>query len=126
MDVARGQADYIAVRAPDGLPVAIGLIDYACGETEAEIGQLSVRSDLQGMGLGTHLIGAAEKYIQTRGKQYAVMGVEVGHEQAHNLYKRLGYSLYARKPDSWLVDDGKGGVRLYETEVLLLRKLVTT
>jgi|GEM_PF-3529265 len=58
--VARGAADYLAVRAPDGSPLAIGLIDYAIGENAAEIGQLAVQPQLQGMGLGTHLIARAE------------------------------------------------------------------
>ncbi len=48
--VARGAADYLAVRAPDGSPLAIGLIDYAIGENAAEIGQLAVQPQLQGMG----------------------------------------------------------------------------
>ncbi len=120
--VGRGEADYLAVRAPDGSPLAVGLIDYLLGEDAAEIGQLSVQPQLQGMGLGTHLIAAAEARIRARGKQWAVMGVEIDHDRARKLYERLGYSLYARKPDSWYEDDGQGGVRLYETEVLLLRK----
>lgn len=122
LKVAQGEAEYLAVRAPDGSPLAIGLIDYTRGEAEAEIGQISVQPELQGMGLGTHLIAAAEARIRTRGKPWAVMGVEVDHERARKLYERLGYLLYDREPDAWLVDDGQGGVRLYETEVLLLRK----
>ncbi len=120
--VGRGEADYLAVRAPDGSALAVGLIDYLFAEDAAEIGQLSVQPQLQGMGLGTHLIAAAEKRIYSRGKRWAVMGVEIDHERARKLYERLGYSLFARKPDSWYEDDGQGGVRLYETEVLLLRK----
>jgi ribosomal protein S18 acetylase RimI-like enzyme len=122
--VAQGQADYLAVRAPAGAPLAIGLIDYALSETEAEVGQLAVQPQLQGMGLGTHLIAQAEVRIRARGKQWAVMGVETGHKRTRTLYERLGYTLYDRKPDSWLIDDDQGGVRLYETEVLMLRKSV--
>lgn len=120
--VGRGEADYLAVRAPDGAPLAVGLIDYLFSEDVAEIGQLSVQPLLQGMGLGTRLITAAEVRIRDRGKQWAIMGVEIDHDRARKLYERLGYTLYARKPDSWYEDDGQGGVRLYETEVLLLRK----
>ncbi len=120
--VARGEADYLAVRAPNGAPLAIGLIDYTIGENAAEIGQLAVQPALQGMGLGTHLIAQAEVRIRTRGRQWAVMGVETDQERTRKLYERLGYVLYDRKLDSWLVDDGKGGTRVYETEVLLLRK----
>lgn len=120
--VGRGEADYLAVRAPDGSALAVGLIDYLFGEDAAEIGQLSVQPQLQGMGLGTQLIAAAEVRIRARGKRWAVMGVEIDHERTQKLYERLGYTLYARKPDSWYEDDGQGGVRLYETEVLLLRK----
>jgi|GEM_PF-3031940 len=86
--VARGAADYLAVRAPNG----------------------------------THLIAQAEVRIRTRGRQWAVMGVETDQERTRTLYERLGYVLYDRKPDAWLVDDGKGGTRVYTTEVLLLRK----
>lgn len=120
--VVRGEVDYLAVRAPDGSPLAIGLIDYLFGEDAAEIGQLAVQPPLQGLGLGTHLIAAAEARIVARGKQWAVMGVEIDHVRARKLYERLGYIQYARTPDSWYTDDGQGGVRLYETEVLLLRK----
>lgn len=122
LGVAHGETDYLAVRAPDGSPIAVGLIEYTFAPDAAEIGQLSVHPALQGMGLGTHLITAAEERIRQRGKPWAVMGVEVEHERAAKLYERLGYTLFDRKPDAWLVDDGNGGVRLYETEVLLLRK----
>ncbi|MEZ4731963.1 MAG: hypothetical protein R3E79_33005 [Caldilineaceae bacterium] len=81
----------------------------------------AVQPALQGMGLGTHDRRGGER-IRARGKPWAVMGVEVDHERARNLYERLGYTLYDREADAWLVDDGQGGVRLYETEVLLLRK----
>jgi len=124
--VARGEADYLAVRAPDGSPLAIGLIDYSIDENAAEIGQLAVQPQLQGMGLGTHLIAQAEVRIRTRGRQWAVMGVETDQERTRTLYERLGYVLYDRKPDAWLVDDGKGGTRVYTTEVLLLRKSLIT
>jgi ribosomal protein S18 acetylase RimI-like enzyme len=121
---ASGLCDYLAVRAPDGTPLAIGQINY---DDVDELGagvlcQLAVNPELQGLGLGTRLISAAEQRILTRGLHRAVIGVETDNTRAQVLYERLGYQLIGRETDSWEVQDEQGNVHTHLAEVLLLKK----
>lgn len=124
MPLRLGGADYLAVRAPDGSPIAKCLIAYAPGELSAEIGELAVRDDVQGMGIGTWLIRAAGKRIQARGMQWAVLGVEVEDVRRRVLYERLGYELFGHEDASWEVEGEYGRVWMYETKVLMLGREV--
>jgi ribosomal protein S18 acetylase RimI-like enzyme len=114
---ARGELDYLAARAPDGTPVAKGYIDYATGEAEGTIGQLATRPELQGLGIATRLINAAEACIRERGRRWAVIGVEAGEDRTRRFYERLGYAAWTQQSASWETDDGT-----YHTEIVLLRK----
>jgi GNAT superfamily N-acetyltransferase len=122
--VETGQADYLAVRAPDGSPIAKCVIEYSPSESSAEIAQLAVRDDLQGIGVGTLLIRSAEQRIQVRGVRWAILGVEAGDERPRCLYERLGYQLFGREDASWEVEGEDGRVWMHETEVLMLRREV--
>jgi ribosomal protein S18 acetylase RimI-like enzyme len=120
--VQRGEAEYLVLRLPDGTPVAKGLIDHLYSEDSSEIGQLAVHPDLQGRGLGTKLIAAAESRIFKWGHDWAVIGVEVENHRALKLYKRLGYNIFGQTEDSWTAEDSSGKEIIHYADLILLRK----
>jgi ribosomal protein S18 acetylase RimI-like enzyme len=122
--VSSGDSEYIAVRNPKGQALAIGLIDHVRYEDASEIGQLSTDPALQGRGLGTILIEAAELRIRDRGHTWSILGVEVENVRARKLYERLGYSFYVQETDSWTAEDQDGNEYLHIADTVLLRKRV--
>jgi ribosomal protein S18 acetylase RimI-like enzyme len=118
----RGEVDYLAACPPSGLPVAIGGIDYADRPGAGTLYQLSVHGALQSCGIGTVLIGAAERRILARGLHRAELGVEESNPRARALYDRLGYVAYGRAPDSWDDQAPDGTIVRYETVCTLMRK----
>lgn len=122
--VARLEAEYLAVRAPDGSPIAKCLIDYSLADAEAEIAQLAVHPDLQGLGIGSYLVAAAERRIHERGKRWSVIGVDVAESRPRALYERLGYEFIRHEQHCWEVEDVAGQVSTYHADVVLLRKRV--
>jgi ribosomal protein S18 acetylase RimI-like enzyme len=122
---ARGEIDYLAVRAPSGLPVTIGGIMYGRHEGAGEPWQLSTHGSLQGLGLGTRLIAEAEKRIAERGLRRAVIGVEDDNPRARALYERLGYREFGCEEASWEVEDENGARQTKITECTLLEKILS-
>ena len=118
----RGQADYLAVCSPSGLPVALGGIDYTKTPGAGTLWQLAVDAALQSCGIGTILIHAAEQRIRARGLHRAELGVEECNPRARALYERLGYIAYGREPASWDEESPDGTIRPYETVCTLMRK----
>lgn len=119
---AAGEVEYLAVRAPDGKPISIGGIDYMAHEGAGTLWQLSTRGELQGLGLGTHLIEEAEKRIRERGLDTATIGVEDNNPRARALYERLGYRPVGREQASWPRQRDDGQIEMYETEETILSK----
>ena len=121
-EVQKGEAEYLAVRNPEGKPIAITLINHTYDKVSSEIGQLSVHPDLQGQGLGTRLIAASENRIFEWGHRWAVMTVEVENDRARKLYERLGYREFGQDKASWTAEDKKGNEIVYHADLILLRK----
>ena len=119
---ARGDADYLVVCPPSGLPVALGGVDYAANRRAGTLYQLAVQGALQSCGIGTILIGAAEQRIRARGLRRAELAVEENNPRARALYERLGYAAYASKPEAWLDEAPDGSRFRYETICTLMRK----
>ncbi len=103
---AEREVDYLAVCAEADLPIAIGGVDYAITPGAGTLWQLSVDPALQGCGIGTYLIGAAEERIRHRKNAAAELAVEVDNPRARALYERLGYSAYGQQTESWEQEDG--------------------
>ena len=120
--VSLGETEYLTVRAPDGRPVTIGGINYTEAPGVGTIFQLSTHQQLQGFGLGTRLLAAAEERIHQRGVKVARLGVEDDNPRARALYERLGYQDSGRRPASWEAEREDGSLFLYETEVTELDK----
>ncbi|MEW9552523.1 GNAT family N-acetyltransferase [Nonomuraea sp. NPDC050783] len=119
---AKGEVDYLAVCTPVDLPVAIGGIDYQARAGAGTLWQLAVLPALQSRGLGTLLIGAAERRIGDRGLRRAELSVEEDNPRARALYERLGYVAYGREPEAWDEEAPDGSVRRHETMCVLMRK----
>jgi ribosomal protein S18 acetylase RimI-like enzyme len=118
----RGEVEYLAVCPPSGLPVAIGGIDYAPSPGAGTLWQLAVYGALQPCGIGTLLIGAAERRIRARGLHRVELAVEEGNPRARALYERLGYVAFGSAPDAWDEEAEDGSLRRYETVCTLMRK----
>jgi ribosomal protein S18 acetylase RimI-like enzyme len=117
---ARGQADYLVVCPPSGLPIAKGGINYQLAPGGGTLWQLAVHPALQGLGIGTLLIHALENRIVERGGVRAEIRVEVTNVRARKLYERLGYMAFGEVPDSWETEDG-----LYVTTLTVMTKQLT-
>jgi ribosomal protein S18 acetylase RimI-like enzyme len=120
--VASGEVEYLVVRAPDGHPIAKVGIDYAANPGAGTLWQMATAHELQGLGIGTHLISVAESRIRERGLLVAQLDVGDNNPRARALYERLGYREAGRRCASWDVEDADGNVSRYETELVMLRK----
>ena len=119
---AQGLEDYLVVRAPAGEPVAKMRVDYTSEDDTGVFSQLATMDRLQGLGIATMLIGAAEQRVRARGLAFAALGVEDDNPRARRLYERLGYHASGRQPASWEYQDDDGVLRRYETTLTILRK----
>jgi ribosomal protein S18 acetylase RimI-like enzyme len=120
--VRSGEVEYLAVRAPDGHPIAKVGIDYVANPGAGTLWQMATTTELRGLGIGTHLIAVAERRIREHGLSIAQLDVEIDNPRARGLYERLGYRETGRRPASWDVEDADGNVSLHETDVVMLRK----
>lgn len=120
--VAHGEADYLALCPPSGLPVGMALLDWTSVPGAGLIGQLAVHPALRSCGLGTLLVAAAEERITRRGLGRAELGVEIDNPRARTLYERLGYEAYGEAPDGWDEEHPDGTITRYETTCTLMRR----
>jgi ribosomal protein S18 acetylase RimI-like enzyme len=122
--VPRGEADYLALCPPSGLPVGMALLDWTAVPGAGTIGQLAVHPALRSCGLGTVLLAAAEERIAARRLDRAELRVEIDNHRARALYERLGYEAYGEAPDGWDEPGPDGTVVRYDTTCTLMRKHV--
>ncbi len=118
----KGEVEYLAVRAPNGSPVAIGGIDYRARKDAGTLWQLVVHEQLRSLGLGSYLISEMEKRVKKRGLKQVVIGVEENNTRAWRLYRSLGYKEFSREKDSWDTQDKNGKVIQYIAQLVLLKK----
>jgi ribosomal protein S18 acetylase RimI-like enzyme len=105
-----GLLDYLAMRGPAGLPIAVGGIRFDRRRDSGSIYQLSVMPHLQSSGLGTALIEALENRARARGASHVDLGVSDDNPRARALYERLGYVAFARGTDEWSYRDETGAL----------------
>jgi ribosomal protein S18 acetylase RimI-like enzyme len=123
--VRRGEAEYLAARSSDGMPIGKCGIDYVEVPNAGMIHQLAIRDDLRGRGIGTRLIAAAEERIRAHGLSVAVVGVEDDNPRARALYERLGYGGYRTRRASWEAERADGTLYVHETVLTDLRKVLS-
>jgi ribosomal protein S18 acetylase RimI-like enzyme len=119
---ANGEAEYLAVRGPDGTPIAKCGIDFAAVPGAGVIHQLATRADLHGLGIGTNLIAAAEARIRARGLMTALVNVERDNPRARALYERLGFVPCGERAAAWEAQADDGSTFVYETELTDMKK----
>jgi ribosomal protein S18 acetylase RimI-like enzyme len=117
-----GLLDYLAVRGPAGLPIAVGGVRFDRRPDSGTIYQLAVMPQLQCCGVGTALIGALEDRARARGVSLVDLGVSDGNPRARALYERLGYLAFARGTDEWSYRDETGAVVEVVDQCTLLGK----
>jgi ribosomal protein S18 acetylase RimI-like enzyme len=117
-----GEADFLAVCPPSGIPVATGGVDYAKPSGIPVIWQLEVDPSLQSCGIGTLLIHALEQRIRDRGLAWAELGVDENSPRPRALYERLGYVVTRREPGAWNQESPDGTITRYETTITVLHK----
>jgi ribosomal protein S18 acetylase RimI-like enzyme len=120
--VPSGEVEYLVVRAPDGVPIAKGGLEHADPHGPGKLWQLATHPELQGLGIGTHLVGALETRVRARGIESAWLGVEVNNPRARALYERLGYEAFAEEMDGWQTEDANGRRYWKETRMTLMRR----
>src|SRR5262245_18307286 len=95
----RGESTYL-VAGGDGEPAVAGLLSWTGCLDEAnrlampdaaEINNVGVRPELRGRGIGTSIVGAAERLAVARGFMRVTIGVSEDNPAAARLYERLGY-----------------------------------
>lgn len=112
--VGLGEVDYLMLCA-DGVPVAKGGVDYAAVTGAGTLWQLATMPELEGLGLMSKLVAAAEDRIAARELMTVRLAVEVDNDRARKLYERLGYVACGESPESWESEDENGNLITYRT-----------
>ena len=112
------EAEYVVGELANGHLVAAGGVDLRPVPEAGVLWQLAVHPLLQGLGIGTALVGELEDRVRRRGRTEARLSVEHDNPAAHRLYRRLGYREHGSAVESWPVADG----RRYVTVSTVLRK----
>jgi ribosomal protein S18 acetylase RimI-like enzyme len=120
--VEPGEVEYLVAAASSGLPVGKAGIDYTRHAGAGTIYQAAVHPALQSCGIGTLLVGEAERRIRSRGLACAELGVELDNPRARALYERLGYVVYGEAPEEWDAEGPSGEIVRHRTVCALMRK----
>lgn len=95
---------------------------YANGRTRAYLYSLQVISFLQGMGIGSRLLDAAEDELRERGFRHAIIAAALDNAGAQRLYRGRGYVRYAEDPGRWTYTDPDGVIHRVNEPCWLMRK----
>lgn len=95
-----GEVVYLCATLRDR-PVGKLGVDLAHHPDTALLWQFAVHPELQGLGIGTGLVHAAEDVARAAGKLEADIGVGVSNADAQRLYERLGYVVVGEEIDEW-------------------------
>jgi RimJ/RimL family protein N-acetyltransferase len=79
------------------------------------LGGFTIRSSLQGKGLGATVLEAIKEKAFAEGKERIELTVDVDNERAINLYKRVGFEMEGRVKKSYKL----GSTGLYYDEYLM-------
>src|SRR5687768_4662835 len=95
---------------------------YADGLSRAYLYSLAVMPFLQGRGIGTQLVLAAEAELIARGFITATIAVAVENERAKLLYERLGYQIFRKDNSRWSYEDPNGETHYVDEMCWALKK----
>lgn len=83
---------------------------------------LRVRPQHRGRGVGTQLIGEAERQLVERGFRKVLIAVSMENDKARRLYQRLGYRVVGEDPGEWTYVDDEGNLREVHEPAFLMEK----
>ena len=83
---------------------------------------LRVLSHMQGMGIGTRLVSAAEEILTTRGFYSAIISATKDNVRARSLYERLGYRVFAEDAGKWNYENHLGETVYVQQPCWMLHK----
>jgi ribosomal protein S18 acetylase RimI-like enzyme len=107
--LTRAFADVLCLTV-DGNVVGCAIVVYRTGLTGARLYTLAVAPQLQGNGLGTRLLAAAERAAKRRGRTALRLEVRLRNRAARAMYERRGYRPIARVDPYY--EDGSPALRL--------------
>jgi ribosomal protein S18 acetylase RimI-like enzyme len=120
--VPSGDVVYLAIRSPDGEPVAKGGVDFTAHARSGTIWQLATREGLEGRGLARRLIAELERRILDRDLAEAWIGVEPDNARARAIYERLGYELREQRVVEWEAEQEDGTLFVHRTTIIELAR----
>jgi ribosomal protein S18 acetylase RimI-like enzyme len=94
----------------------------ADGKHRAYLYSFAVLDMFQSMGIGSHLIRAAEEVLIERGFSTATLAVAKENDGALRLYQRHHYRIFAEDDGRWRYTDHRGVVRQVVEPAWLLEK----
>ena len=101
--------------------VATGAVDFLRYPDAGFLWMLSVHQTLQGLGIGSWLVGELEARVVEAGLTEARLHVEYDNPRASALYRRLGYQEVTSTLDRWQLP----GERTYVTVSAVLRHVLS-
>ena len=78
----------------DGTPVGVATVErstHFTGTPQAELGELAVTEAVEGQGVGSLLLSAAEDWARERGLPFLALGTGFANIRARAFYARHGY-----------------------------------
>ena len=102
----------------------IGCVNLQLHGNKIYLGMFSVAPHLQGMGIGKHLLNAAEEYANTTQCNTIYMSVIDVREELINWYKRNGYVETGERKE--FIEDAVSGNHLQPLAFIILEKEIST
>lgn len=87
---------------------------------------LRVLIPFQNLGIGTRLIGSAERLLKAQGFRLSELGVEKDNPRAQRLYERLGYQVIRDNIEEWEYTPPNGTPVQVRTDEWILHKFLVS
>lgn len=91
----------------------IGFILLSQTMNESHVLNLCVHPDFQHQGIGEELLNQALKEVKSQGADIAYLEVRRSNYKAISLYKKAGFVEIGRRPNYYLIKDGKEDAIVY-------------
>jgi ribosomal protein S18 acetylase RimI-like enzyme len=117
----RGETELLVAIVNDFAVGRLG-IDFTRRREKALLWSFAVIPNLQGLGIGTALIGEAESLVRARGLVVAEIDVSKDNPRAQALYERLGYAIVDERQEDWTYVDESGRAVVVHDDDWVLRK----
>ncbi|MFY9580227.1 MAG: GNAT family N-acetyltransferase [Gaiellaceae bacterium] len=103
----RNETELLVAVANDFAVARLG-IDFTRRYGKGLLWSFAVIPNLQGLGIGTALIGEAESIVRQRGLDAVEIDAGKDDPRARALYERLGYRIVGKRQEEWTYTDEQG------------------